>query len=197
MNASLTSRHLRPWLPWLCLLCTCAILQFAGGYPALRLDLPPAHGTWLYTIFTCHLVHLTTRHWLSDSLALLVIAWIFIEVYTWRNWLVTYCLSSLAVSLGLMLYHFGLRSYAGLSGLLHGLFVMGCLLLYSRQPRLALLLGMLLVLKLVVEHVYGSVFLTTPEFTVASVAHVYGVIGGLISWLCWSAVSHARGRYWR
>jgi rhomboid family GlyGly-CTERM serine protease len=191
MNASLTSRYFQAWLPWLLLLGVCAVLQFVGGYSLLRLDLPPAHGSWLYSLFTCHLVHLTPRHWLYDSLALLVIAWIFVDQYNWQAWLLTYCISSLTVSLGLLLFPAGLQSYAGLSGLLHGLFAMGCLLLYPQYPRLALVLGLLVLLKLVMEHFYGALLLSNPGFSVASMAHVYGLIGGLISGMIWYGL---RGR---
>lgn len=195
MYTSLTRVLLPAWLPWLLLLGVCAVLQAIGGYPALRLDFPPTHGTWVYTVFSCHLVHLTTRHWLSDSLALLVIGWIFVDAYNWKNWLLTCCLSALSVSVGLLMFHPGLRSYAGLSGVLHGLFTMGCLLLMPRQPRLAVGLMLLLLLKLLLEPFYGSLFMPTPGFTVASLAHVYGMIGGLLSWLTWISVLTLRSRH--
>jgi rhomboid family GlyGly-CTERM serine protease len=194
MMAFLTRAHMQPWLPWCLLLAVCAVLQLAGGYPALRLELPPVHCEWVYRIFTCHLVHLTARHWLYNSLALLIIAWIFVRQFHWPVWLMTYCISSLAVSLGLLLFPDDLHSYAGLSGLLHGLFTMGCLLLYPQQARLALVLGMLMLIKLVLEQFFGSLMLPTPGFVVASMAHVYGVIGGLISWLSWISVSALRAR---
>ena len=190
MNTSLTRAQIQSWLPWLVLFCICAALQLAGGYPVLRLELPPANMARLYTVLTCHLVHLTTRHWLYDSVALLLIAGIFVHHYTWQTWLLTFCVSALSVSLGLLLFHRGLHSYAGLSGLLHGLFTMGCLLLYSQQPRLASVLGVLVLIKLLLEHFHGSLLMPSPGFTVASSAHAYGVIGGVLSWgsmLAWRA----------
>ena len=194
MNPLPTGMPRHSWLPWIILFGLCAILQWAGAYPQLRLDLPPSHGTWLYSVFTCHLVHLSLSHFLHNSLALLVLAWIFVYYYTWQNWLLTFFLSALSISVSLVLVHSGLRSYAGLSGVLHGFFTMGCLLLYPRQPRLAFVLLAMMSLKLLFEPYYGSLLMTTPGFTVASISHVYGVIGGLISWLCWSSICVLRAR---
>jgi rhomboid family GlyGly-CTERM serine protease len=193
MQTFLTSARFPLWAPWLGLLAVCAILQILGAYPALRLELPLAGDSRLYSVFTCHLVHLNARHWLSDAVALLLIGWIFIDQYNLKSWLLTCCLSAFSVSLGLLLYHPGLRSYAGLSGLLHGLFVMGCLLLLSRQFTLALVLLVLLLVKLVVESFYGSLLVLSPGFTVASIAHLYGLAGGILSWLCWISLCALRG----
>lgn len=183
MSMALTRARYTAWLPWVLLLIVSSMLQVTGSYPGLRLNLSANDSTWWYTSFTCHLVHLTTRHWLYNSLALVVIGGIFVRQYTWPIWLLTYAISAISISLGLHWFPHDLHSYAGLSGLLHGLFVMGVLRLYPQQPRLASLLGLLVLLKLLMDATVGSVVLKAPGFTVASMAHVYGAIGGLLSWL--------------
>lgn len=182
MNRPWTSTCIANCLPWVILAVTTAGLQFGAAYPELRLELPASPLPWLYTSLTCHLVHVTTRHWLTDLVALAVIAFIFYNTFTWRSWLLTYVLSAFSISAGLSLFPHDMHSYAGLSGLLHGYFAMGCLLLFPRQPRLASVLGSLLLVKLLVGQFYGSSFLVYPGFEVAHGAHIYGVLGGVLSW---------------
>lgn len=183
MHPYLNSRQVRPWLPWLLLFTVCAVLQVTHSYASLRLELRPPQWAWLYSVFTCHLVHLNSRHWLHNSLALLVIAVFFARQYRWHTWLISVVVSALCVSLGMLLFYPQWHTYAGLSGLLHGLFAMGCLLLYRDQPRLAIGLGVLMLVKLTVEHWSGPLSQTLLDFPVAGSAHVYGVIGGMISWV--------------
>jgi len=184
MTHSLTSATCKTWLPWLALLLLTAALQGVHAYPALRLHLPAMDTSWLYTSLTCHLVHLSLRHWLYNTLALLVIAAYFARLYSWQSWLLTFCLCAFCISAGLLWFPQGLHSYAGLSGVLHGLYTMGVLLLYARQPRLAIVLSGLLLLKLVVDGVYGSLLFSDPGFVVARSAHLYGVLGGVLSRVC-------------
>jgi rhomboid family GlyGly-CTERM serine protease len=192
MNIFLNRARFSAWLPWCLLFALSTTFQISGVYPALRLDLAATDSHWLYTALTCHLVHITTRHWLYNSLALLIIAFIFHQQFNWQRCLLTYALSAVSISLGLLWFPHGLHSYAGLSGILHGYFAMGCLLLYSQQARLALGLGLLLLVKLIAEPFIGSVFIAHPEFAIANSAHAYGVIGGLLSWLVDSALRFLR-----
>jgi rhomboid family GlyGly-CTERM serine protease len=194
MYPFLTSIQFRAWLPWLLLLLTCSLLQIFGAYPALRLDLSLQDYAWLYTGLTCHLVHITDRHWLNNALATLILAYLFAPYYHWQNWLLTYFITAICISLGLLLYPTELHSYAGLSGMLHGLFVMGCLLLATRQPWLAILLGLLLVAKLLLQTLTGLSFTPHLQFTPALHAHVFGAVGGLLSGLVYFALLAARRR---
>ncbi|MBI1423939.1 MAG: rhombosortase [Gammaproteobacteria bacterium] len=183
MTTSLTRAQWHSWLPWLLVLCVISLLQLAGTYPHGRLNLPAADLHWVWTGLTCHLLHITFQHYLYNALGLVVIAALFVGVYTWQSCLLTYCLSALTISVGLIWFPAGLHNYAGLSGVLHGWFMMGCLLLLPQQPRLASVLFVLMLIKLVVENVNGGL-LSMPGFTVATRAHLYGVTGGSLSWLC-------------
>ena len=192
MKTFLNRTTLSAWLPWCLLFAITAVLHVSGAYPSLRLDLAVTDSHWLYTSFTCHLVHITTHHWLYNSLALLVIAFIFRPQFNWLYFSLTYAIAAISISTGLLWFPHGLHSYAGLSGVLHGYFAMGCLLLYSQHARLATGLGLLLLLKLIVEFFIGSVFIAHPGFAIAHSAHVYGVLGGLLSWLVYSATRRLR-----
>ena len=182
MTPLLNSRQITPWLPWLLLLGICALLQVTNLYPSLRLELRPPQWSWVYSIFTNHFVHLNSHHWLLNSLALMILASVFAPYFSWRAWLLCLLVSAFCVSAGLLLWPSRWHSYAGLSGVLHGLYAMGCLLLYRQHPRLALGLAMLLLVKLGVEHWYGPLSETSLDFPAAGTAHVYGAIGGILSW---------------
>jgi len=169
------------WMPWLLLLLLSGSLQMLDAYPVLRLELPVSGLHWLYTGLSCHLVHISSGHLLADAFALSVIAILFHREYGLPCWLLTYAVSTLAVSTGVILFPQDLHSYAGLSGILHGLFVSGCLQLYPRRPRLALLLLALMVIKLVLEPGLIARGLVSPGFRVAYVAHYAGCLGGVFS----------------
>jgi len=161
----------------------CALLRLVDAYPVLRLELPAAWPSWLYQCFTCHLVHITTGHWLADSLALVAIALLFYREFGLRCWLMSYFISSLCIAAGLLVFPQDLHSYAGLSGVLHGLYVTGALLLLRHSPRLALMLLALLAIKLLFEPALLSLGYFDPGFPVAGQAHLYGSLGGLLAWL--------------
>lgn len=193
MNLTLTTLSWRAWLPWLILLGAIALLQLLGEYQPLRLEFPLTSSDW-YQLFSCHFVHLNTSHWLHDSLALLVIGWLFTDVYSWKSWLLTLVAGVLCVGIGLSLWHPSLHSYAGLSGVLHAFFAMGCLLLFRTQPRLASLLAVLLILKLVIQPFVGPLLISTTGYVVANLAHDYGAIGGLLSGLLWISTGGCQQR---
>ena len=183
MTTSLTRAQWHSWLPWLLVLCVISLLQLSGVYPHGRLNLPASGWDWVWTGFTCHLLHITFQHYLYNALGLIAITILFVSTYTWHSCLLTYCLTALAITVGLLWFPEGLHNYAGLSGVLHGWFMMGCLLLLPRQPRMASVLFVLMLIKLVVENLHGGL-LPMTGFTVATRAHLYGVAGGSLSWLC-------------
>ena len=92
-------------------------------------------------------------------------------------------MSSLVIAVGLLLFPLGLHSYAGLSGVLHGLYVTGALLLFRHRPRLAMLLLVLVALKLVLEPALLARGYFDPGFRVAGQAHLFGCLGGFLAWL--------------
>jgi len=171
------------WIPWTVLLLSCALLRLVDAYSALRLELPASDYRWLYQSFTCHLVHITTGHWLSDSIALLAVALLFYREFSLRCWLFSYISASLCISAGLLLFARDLHSYAGLSGVLHGLYVTGALLLFRSRPRLAVLLLFLLAIKLMLEPVLISRGYFAPGFRIAGQAHLSGSLGGILAWI--------------
>ncbi len=131
-----------------------------------------------------HFVHLSVRHCLTNLLGLLVIC-----EYVWDEFgLTEACTLSIgtAASTSLLLWWFSpaIQWYAGLSGLLHGLWA-GCAMAwwFRTGDRVAGVALLLLAIKLVLPSYPLS------ETPVVTVAHVYGALSGLV----W-AVLRARAR---
>lgn len=182
------------WTPWLLLLLLSALLQSFHVYPVLRLELHGPASHWAYQIFTCHLVHINNTHWLSDALALIVIAILFHRLMDFPCWLLSIVTSAIIISAGLLIFPHGLHSYAGLSGILHGLFVTGALLLYRHRSQLATLLLTLLAAKLLIEPALINLGYIQFGFPVTTSAHVYGSLGGILAWSgCWIRHHRASG----
>ncbi len=124
---------------------------------------------------TGHLVHLSVRHCLSNLLGLLVVC-----EYLWDEiGLAEACLLSIwtAVGTSLLLWWFApaIQWYAGLSGLLHGLWA-GCAMAWWCRARagMAAVALLLLATKLVLPSYAFS------EVPVVTIAHGYGALSGLV-----------------
>lgn len=179
--------NLRDALPWLILLLLVSLLYFSGLYPVLRLPLESFDARNLYTLFTAHWVHINFTHYLHNALALVIVMLLLAPAFTWRGWLMTCVLTSLLISLLLLLWPPGVGNYAGLSGMLHGLLVTGAIGLWREAKPLALILLLLLAGKLLAEFVFDLQLLHNADFAVVKHAHLYGVLGGLLS----AALIHA------
>ena len=99
----------------------------------------------------------------------------------------TLCLSQmllcgLAVTLGIMFFSPGLERYAGLSGLLHGYFLIIAGHEWKSSPLTGALMMAALVLKLGAENVVGPSQQIEEWINadIASEAHIFGAIGGLL-----------------
>lgn len=90
--------------------------------------------------------------------------------------------SSLFVSLGLYWFNENIQWYVGLSGVLHGLFVVGAWFEYQHYNRSGSILMLLIIAKLIWEQVAGPLP-GSEEMTgghVAVDAHLYGALGGFV-----------------
>ena len=133
---------------------------------------------------TGHFVHLSARHCLSNLLGLCVIC-----EYLWDELgLAEACLLSIGTAAGtsMLLWWFApeIQWYAGLSGLLHGLWAGCAMAWWSRTgDRVAGAALLLLAIKLAVPVV------TASAMPVVTVAHGFGALSGL----AWAVLrAHAR-----
>lgn len=125
ITAEQSSREV--WLPPLLLMLLVLALG-AGGEPvrtALRYDsIAIASGQW-WRLLTGNFVHLGWWHLFLNELGVIVLVLLCPERLSWAVWLRRLLALSLGMSLGLFFLVPSVRWYVGLSGVMHGLFVLG------------------------------------------------------------------------
>ncbi len=133
-----------------------------------------ADGQWA-RLLTAHFAHLDAHHLLFNLLGLVVIIDLLLERWAWRELAPLLAGSALGCSLLLWYFEPELQWYAGLSGLLHGLWagaaLHGCLTRRGRMPAAALIA---LAIKLAWMN-QGS-----GTMPVLPIAHVYGAVSGVV-----------------
>lgn len=117
----------RVWAVPLALMLLIFLLQ-CGGEPvaaALRFDrVAIQDGQW-WRLLTCNFVHLGWYHLLLNELGVLVFVLLCPEPLSVPVWLRRLLLIGLGMSLGLYFFAPRLSTYVGLSGIMHGLFLLG------------------------------------------------------------------------
>lgn len=137
-------------------------------------------GQW-WRVLTGHLVHAGWGHTALNVAGLVLIALLFpepVRIWTW-GWRLL--LLSVAIS-GLMLWRLpDLAWYVGLSGVLHGFFVLGFWWLFRDGDRFSLVLLGFLVAKLAWEHVNGPISSNEDLVGVPVLveAHSYGALSAV------------------
>lgn len=161
----------------LALLCVC--LQFYQPDLVYRADLL-WHEPW--RLWTAHGVHVGWAHAALNLAALLLLPWVFPSYPVGRFWLIL-LLGCPLLSVLLWMQLPSLEWYAGLSGILHGIYFSAALYAFvSRSDRLvALILWLGLIIKIIFENlVVGQ---STAELIGAPVltqAHYFGVLVVLV-----------------
>ena len=135
-----------------------------------------AQGQW-WRLITAHLVHIDARHCLLNLAGLLLITELFWDALRLAEGLALLLTCALGVSLLLLLLQPQLLWYAGLSGVLHGLWAgcAGAALLRTKNAFYAIAL-LVLAIKLTLLPSPASAIPVVPA------AHWYGALSGLF-WL--------------
>ena len=124
-NADYRSRGI--WLPPLAVMVLILLLGLGGEAVrvALRYDAAAiAAGEW-WRLWTGNLVHLGWWHLFLNEVGLLVLVLLCPEVLPWSVWARRLLLLGLGMSLGLYWFVPSARWYVGMSGVIHGLFLLG------------------------------------------------------------------------
>ncbi len=142
------------------------------------------HGqVWL--LFTAHIVHLNWSHWALNMGGLAIVAFFFSPHASARQWLAVLFVSACVINVGLWWGMPEIRSYVGLSGVLHGLFLYGALREIRFYPASGYVLTAVLIAKLAWEFFNGALP-GSEDMTggrVLTEAHLLGAIGGVLVWL--------------
>jgi len=148
----------------------------------LRYDRDAIRDGQLWRLVTGHLVHLGWSH-LALNVASLALIWaIFGSHIPWRRWIILLLVGAVSISVLLFTFNTHLRGYVGLSGVLHTLFIAGCLADLKHKRRDTRILLAVIAIKLAYEQTWGpmpgSESISGGNVVVA--AHLYGAICGLV-----------------
>lgn len=149
----------------------------------LRYDRIAIQHAQLWRIITAHFTHLGWSH-LAMNLAGLALIWaIFGNQISTGRWLMIFLVGAIGTSVCLYLFNPQLRWYVGLSGVLHTLFIAGCLADLKHRRWDSRILLALVIAKLVYEQVWGPMpgSESTAGGRVVVDAHLYGAIFGFLA----------------
>ncbi len=171
-------------MPPLALMLLLLLTEFLGdsGRAWLSFDRNAiADGQW-WRFLTGNFVHLGWYHWLLNELGLLVLVLLCPEVLPWRVWVRRLLCLSLGMTLGLYLFVPDLRNYVGLSGVIHGLFVLGLMPQVLKRDLIALGCLAYLLGKIGWELVAGAPVSDEAAIggRVAVEAHLFGVLAAFV-----------------
>lgn len=131
-----------------------------------------------WRLLTANLLHTNGWHLLLNITGLLLLSQLFGQYFSQSRLLIFSLINCCAV--GILLYFFNpeIHYYVGLSGFLHGLFVMGCLEEISRGIRFSYLLLLGVSAKIIHEQLVGSPAQLSEliDASVAVDAHLYGAL---------------------
>lgn len=168
---------------WLVIFVVSCVLQLAW-VESWRFDRELVEQGEVWLLFSGHIVHLNWSHWALNMAGLAIVAFFFSSHATLKQWLTVILVSACMINIGLWWWMPEIRSYVGLSGVLHGLFLYGALREIRFYPTSGYVLTCVLIGKLVWEFFYGALP-GSEDMTggrVLTEAHLLGAIGGILVW---------------
>lgn len=173
-------QYIRRHKLWLVLITLCLLVQLLQLHEWLRFDRVLIHQGEYWRMLTAHLTHLGWNHLVLNMAGLAIIMLFFGHYQSSFYWSTAMLWLALLCSAGLLLDG-QLQRYVGLSGVLHGLFIIGGRLEYRRYRLSGLVLLLLLTGKLIWEQLYGALpgSESMAGGRVAVNAHLYGALAGI------------------
>jgi len=134
-----------------------------------------------WRLFTGNLFHTNGWHLLFNIAGLLMLTQIFGRDLKPLHFVVFSIVNAALVGLSLYLFSPNIHLYVGLSGYLHGLFVLGCLIEIANGRRSSYLLLAGITAKITWENFYGSSeqMASLIDANVATDAHLYGALAAV------------------
>jgi len=139
----------------------------------------------VWRLLSGHFFHTNGYHLLLNLAALVLLWALHGQFYTKKNYLFLFFCSTITCSFGLYFFSVELIQYVGLSGALHGIFIFGALFDIKAKDKTGYLLFFGAWIKIIHEQVYGasSDVINLIEANVAVDAHLWGAVGGMLSFL--------------
>ncbi len=169
---------------WLILFFTSFILQAFDWVDSWRFKRELVEHGELWLMLSGHIVHLNWSHWFLNMAGLAIVAFFFSAYASVWLWISVILVSIFIINTGLWWWLTDVRSYVGLSGVLHGLFLFGALREIRHYPASGYVLVVVLLGKLAWEFFNGALP-GSEEMAggrVLTEAHLLGAIGGIIVW---------------
>ena len=171
------------WLLYLALTMLLVILQGLGEdvISLFRYEITMVQtGEW-WRLLTGHFIHLSWSHLIFNLTGLWFLILLFYQIVNPVLLFTSVLLLSLGTSLSLMFFSPDVVWYLGLSGMLHGLYLMGAIAGYRNRPWPSIILLVAILVKLLWEQLYADAH--AMELTIGGKviydAHLYGAITGL------------------
>ena len=168
-------------LLWLGLILVSVALQWLGLVPEFRFDRSKIEAGQWFRLISANLVHLNAQHLLLNILGLGLVLVFFSDHLKTLQWLSLLLVSSLAVTGGVYGFNPEINRYVGLSGVLHGLFIVAAMVEIKRFPLSGWILLSVLVAKLAWEQLNGAMPGSESMINghVVVDSHLYGALSGL------------------
>lgn len=155
-----------------------------------RYDRAAILGGELWRLVTAHFVHLGWAHLALNLFALALLALLFAGVLSTLDWFVTACISIAVIDAGFVFGSPQLDWYVGLSGLLHGITIVGAIRMSLEREVSGYLLFAAVIAKVAWEQWHGpsALSIAASGGPVVVDAHLYGALGGVISFVTLGAL---------
>ena len=149
-----------------------------------------------WRLITGHFLHTNTTHLLLNSVGLILLWALHGHYYKTHQYLLQFFALCLGTSIGLYFFAEQMQWYVGLSGVLHGLFIIGAYFDIRQKLKTGWLMLIGVWSKVVHEQIYGASE-GVAELIAANVAidsHLFGTICGCIIILYYYAVNKIQNR---
>jgi rhomboid family GlyGly-CTERM serine protease len=154
----------------------------------LRYDRDGIHNHEYWRLLSGHFVHLNLTHSLMNLAALSLLMLLFWKDMSYKADISNLIFSIFGINIGLYFLNPELISYVGFSGVLHGLFLYYFLKTLPQNTRVSIIAISFMLAKITWEQTPWSDTSETAKLiggNVATMAHLYGGICGLIAGLCY------------
>ncbi|SEL03095.1 rhomboid family GlyGly-CTERM serine protease [Colwellia chukchiensis] len=138
-----------------------------------------------WRLLTGHFFHSNGNHLLLNISAVVLIWALHGQYYVHKTYFFTVLICALVCSAGIHWWSLDITQYVGLSGVLHGLFIWGALMDIKHKDKTGYLLLAAVIGKVIHEQIYGASadLEQLIAANVATDAHLYGAIGGLLAFV--------------
>jgi rhomboid family GlyGly-CTERM serine protease len=159
----------------------CLVAQIPTLQPWLAWDRNAILQGEIWRILTGNLTHTNWAHLLMNALALLIISFIFRAHFNAKRY--TALIIVLSIGIGGGIFATNMQWYAGLSGVLHGIFAWGAISDIRTKTKGGWLLFVGLIIKITWEQIYGGSASSEALIgaRVATEAHLIGALIGSLS----------------